>query len=165
MQGTPEHVTPELLEASKPTNLDANKQKLTEEELDAKYLVAQENTEKSALDFLKNVQGLPELSHALNTMNSYKDPISGEVNLGRVKQIVEEMNLDLGQAYEMCIRDRNISVGKLCNVFRTGMNFPVKRFTKKCSSKYARISPRRGFPFEARSFEAGSKPAFLFNNL
>lgn len=104
MQGTPEHVTPELLEASKPTNLDANKQKLTEEELDAKYLVAQENTEKSALDFLKNVQGLPELSHALNTMNSYKDPISGEVNLGRVKQIVEEMNLDLGQAYGL-IRD------------------------------------------------------------
>ncbi len=100
MKGTPEYVTPEILEASKPDAAGEAKPKLTQEELDAKYLVVQvPATEKNNINLLKTVTSLPELSSVLSEMDSYKDPVNGEINLEGVRQKVNEMNLSLGQAF------------------------------------------------------------------
>lgn len=40
----------------------------------------------------------------IGSIDSYKDPIAGEVSLERVRQIVSDMNLELGQAAGL-IRD------------------------------------------------------------
>lgn len=96
---TPDNLTPEHIKTPVTGGDNSQKPELTQAQLDDKYLVRQQNPEKSPLDTLKSAQSLVELSQALSAMDSYRDPINGEVNLDKVKQAVGEMNLSLGQAY------------------------------------------------------------------
>lgn len=99
MKMIPDNLTPEPIKTPVTGGDNSQKPELTQAQLDDKYLVRQQNPEKSPLDTLKSAQSLVELSQALSAMDSYRDPISGEVNLDKVKQAVGEMNLSLGQAY------------------------------------------------------------------
>lgn len=100
MKVTPDHVTPEILKASKPDAVGEARPESTQKELDAKYLVEQvPAAEKDNINLLQAVRSLPELSYVLSKMDSYKDPIGGEINLKGVREKVNEMNLSLGQAF------------------------------------------------------------------
>ncbi len=63
---------------------------------DAILIKIQGGVEKKE-DF-STVLSLEELSNRLGRMESYKDPIEGEVSIERLRQNVMEMNTDLGQA-------------------------------------------------------------------
>ncbi len=91
--------TEAIAEDAKRTVLEARVTRETEDKVKAEGLLKkiQGGAEKKSVDF-STAQSLEELSSMLNNMESYKDPIAGEVSIERLRQNVMEMNTDLGQA-------------------------------------------------------------------
>jgi hypothetical protein len=76
------------------------KPKLTQEELDAKYIITPVSPERSPAERMMDARDISEFSSYMNKVDAYEDSMAGKITkMDSIRDLVGELNLDLGQAY------------------------------------------------------------------